>query len=473
MKTFLKEKSNVRPQPPAAQSLTRTSTTTQSPQLINWTVTVWPHCYTSLDACYDAVSSLASACRYACFGMETCPDTNREHLQGFVVLEKRMRLTELKKIDNAMHFEAMRGTLSQNWEYCTKEDKEPMEFGERPDFSAGEREKNRWRLARELATRGEYELIDDQIYVSAYTALHKMKYDKVEDDTPLDSCCGIWLWGVPNSGKSFDARARYGGGDFYLKESFDQWFDGYTGQYACILEDVDPEMCKDPKVLQRIKTWTDKWPMPVQTKGGFITAIRPKKFIITSNHSIEECFPNVHGDSLNAIKRRFNIIHYPFPYQGSLAQQVTSLPPASLPIFNQLTADRRDVEKVMDERVYDVTPKTKRVIVRSPPAVKRVKPFNPPRPKSPIPFGTERDKHPRVIDLRKCSNKPGYDTAEEDEDDELVHLESEDDGESDTQSVDTCNGCGFKEHECECTDVEQSDEDSIVEDHKIRIKRKN
>lgn len=455
MKSFLKEKSNVRPQPPAAQSLARTTTTTQSPQLINWTVTVWPHCYQSLDQCYDAVSSLASACRYACFGMETCPDTNREHLQGFIVLEKRMRLTELKKIDNAMHFEAMRGTLSQNWEYCTKEDKEPMEFGERPDFSAGEREKNRWRLARELATKGEYELIDDQIYVSAYTALHKMKYDKVENETPLETCCGVWLWGVPNSGKSFDARARYGGGDFYLKESFDQWFDGYVGQYSVILEDVDPEMCKDPKVLQRIKTWTDKWPFPVQTKGGFINAIRPTKFIVTSNHSIDECFPHALGASLDAIKRRFNVIHYPFPYQGNLAQQVTSLPPASLPIFNQITSDRRDFEKVMDERPFD-TPKTKKkVTVRSPPKLVRVKPFNPPRPQSPVPFAREHHKRVRVIDLRKSSSKPGYDTAEEDED---VAVEQSD-GESDTQSIHTCDDCGFKPWDCECSGSDQSQEE--------------
>lgn len=452
MKSFVNNKNVSKrvPEPPTTTSVVRQ---TQGAQLINWTVTVWPHLYTSLELCYDAVLALSSVSRYTCFGMETCPDTKREHLQGFVVLEKRMRLSELKKLDSTMHFEAMRGTLEQNWDYCTKEDKEPMEFGERPDFTAGAREKNRWRLARELATKSEYELIDDQIYVTAYTALHKMKYDNVGDETPLQECCGIWLYGVPASGKSFDARTRYGNNNFYIKESFDQWFDGYTGQDSIIIEDVDPDMCDEKRIVQRLKTWTDKWPFPVQTKGGMINAIRPQRIIVTSNFSIDECFPKATGSNLEAIKRRFKVIHYAFPYAGSLTNLVVSVPPGTLAIFNQITAERRDFEEMRDERSFHSDSASLAAAIpvaavnhaspgayvtrRSPPgapSIVRRRAYIDPTLKKKI----------KVIDLsHEHSQKDVSDSDEE--------SSSSDSGDEDeTASLDCCSDCGYVEDDCVC-----------------------
>lgn len=41
--------------------------------------------------------------------------------------------------------------------------------------------------------------------------------------------------------------------------------------------------------------------------------IRPQKVIVTSNYSIEECFPDENSAGLQALKRRFVTHHYSKP----------------------------------------------------------------------------------------------------------------------------------------------------------------
>jgi len=53
------------------------------------------------------------------FGKETCPTTNRKHLQGFLTLKKPMRITELKELK--CHLDNAKGSQDQNEEYCGKE----------------------------------------------------------------------------------------------------------------------------------------------------------------------------------------------------------------------------------------------------------------------------------------------------------------------------------------------------------------
>lgn len=53
-------------------------------------------------------------------GKEICPTTQKKHLQGFFILKKRMRPTELK-LPMKPHVEACKGDESQNVKYCSKE----------------------------------------------------------------------------------------------------------------------------------------------------------------------------------------------------------------------------------------------------------------------------------------------------------------------------------------------------------------
>lgn len=58
------------------------------------------------------------------FGEEVAPTTGMKHLQGYIILKNRLRLTQVKKIiGNTAHLEQMRGTIEQNDKYVEKDGK--------------------------------------------------------------------------------------------------------------------------------------------------------------------------------------------------------------------------------------------------------------------------------------------------------------------------------------------------------------
>lgn len=55
------------------------------------------------------------------FGYETCPDTGRKHMQGWVTFPSNKRLGALKELCAVCHWEPMKGTEHQSFTYCSKE----------------------------------------------------------------------------------------------------------------------------------------------------------------------------------------------------------------------------------------------------------------------------------------------------------------------------------------------------------------
>lgn len=66
-----------------------------------------------------------------------------------------------------------------------------------------------------------------------------------------------------------------------------------------------------------LKIWADKYSCTGETKG-YQVPLMHEKLVITSNFSIEELFKDKGDTTIEAIRRRFEIHHYPVRYGSVL-----------------------------------------------------------------------------------------------------------------------------------------------------------
>lgn len=111
-----------------------------------------------------------------------------------------------------------------------------------------------------------------------------------------------WIWGEAGSGKTSSVWKKYGNDGVYIK-SLNKWWDGYEDREVVLIDDWDPRTSE--KLTSHLKAWADRYPFRAEIKGGSVV-IRPKKLVVTSNYSIDQCF---NGPDVEAIKRRFKVIH--------------------------------------------------------------------------------------------------------------------------------------------------------------------
>jgi hypothetical protein len=89
-------------------------------------------CFTSYE---EAEPGPHPRIQYMVFQREICPETDRLHWQGYMVLAKKSTLNWIKNnIDSTAHFEKAKGSVDENYRYCTKGDTrvpgtEPIEIG--------------------------------------------------------------------------------------------------------------------------------------------------------------------------------------------------------------------------------------------------------------------------------------------------------------------------------------------------------
>jgi len=222
------------------------------------------------------------------------------HWQLCVGYSKKVRLRRLKEdFGDECHAELTRSKAAEDYVF---KDETAVE-GTR--FKLGIKVLNRndpkfWDNIRIQAKQGELEDIDAQVYIAHYRTLKQIAKDNMTPPDDLQGPCGTWIWGPPGVGKSRQARLDHP--NAYHKMA-NKWWDGYQHQEDVILDDMDP----NHKCLQHhIKIWTDQYAFIAEAKNGAMF-IRPKNFVVTSNHSPEQVFGD--GVDAQAIIRRFTIVH--------------------------------------------------------------------------------------------------------------------------------------------------------------------
>lgn len=78
----------------------------------------------------DKISAIN--CRYLIYGYEE-GENGTPHLQGYIVFDNAKSFNRLKNMMPRAHIEPAGGTHQENYNYCTKQDKQPYEKGELPE----------------------------------------------------------------------------------------------------------------------------------------------------------------------------------------------------------------------------------------------------------------------------------------------------------------------------------------------------
>lgn len=245
------------------------------------------------------IGNLRAATDYGVFGRET-GESGTPHYQGFVRFSYSARFERIKALLPRAHVEAQKGSVHQASDYC-KKDGDFTEWGSLPERKRDGKE--RWRFILERAECGDLGSIRDEYpgeFIRYYDRLRSLRQRKPDI---LDVLENEWWYGPTGTGKSQRVWAEHP--EHYGKQ-LNKWWDGYQDEDVVVIEEWCP---KNDMTASNLKIWADRYPFNAEIKGGQLKKIRPKKIIVTSNYTMEQCFEK--AEDLGPIKRRFKAVYFP------------------------------------------------------------------------------------------------------------------------------------------------------------------
>nr|WAE43223.1 MAG: replication associated protein [Cressdnaviricota sp.] len=269
------------------------------PRSFGWCFTLNNYTEEEYQRCIDV------QCRYIVIGKEI-GESGTPHLQGYVHYSTNVPMSRVKKdLSTRAHVERRFGTVSEAANYC-KKDGNFFENGDMPRD-----QKQTWKDVMELAQAGKMEQIMED-YPAIYI-LHRPKLEALNKTPPalLDRDLKShfeWWYGPTGTGKSHQIWTQY---PIHYDKQINKWWDGYDREDVVVIEEADPKKCEHMAYF--FKRWMDRYPFQAEIKGAVLSQIRPKKIIITSNYTLQECFPC--KEDYEPLKRRIKEVHFAFQFR--------------------------------------------------------------------------------------------------------------------------------------------------------------
>jgi len=204
------------------------------------------------------------------------------HLQGYVVMNSKKSLRQMKLLDATAHWEARKGSHKQAKDYASKEDtrKEgPFEIGTEP--AQGKRSDLEEVFAMVAAGKSISEIAatTPSSYIRYHRGIVAMKFAITKPRNFKTEV--IIIWGETGVGKSKWALDTYGD-TAYWKAPNSKWWDGYEGHEVAIIDEYYGWL-----------SWTellrlaDRYPCSVETKGGSVQFVSKTLVFLSNQHPIE------------------------------------------------------------------------------------------------------------------------------------------------------------------------------------------
>ena len=194
-------------------------------------------------------------------------------------------MNKIKKFchDETTHCEIARGTLNDNYNYCTKEGIY-VEFGKK---GGGQGKRNDLEevidLIKNKKTNSEIAETHPTKVLLYMKHINNMRNVFMKDRDPNNPPKCFWIYGPSGCGKTSSIFKKHK--EIYMKDCT-EWWDGYTQQEAILIDDYESTKHMTYKDLLKI---TDRYPMSGQTKGGYVKINSPYIYI-THTEPPEEVF---------------------------------------------------------------------------------------------------------------------------------------------------------------------------------------
>lgn len=271
---------------------------------------------------------IKSLARYIVYGREV-GENGTPHLQGYIYFNNQRQHKAVTRLLPGAWVTPANGSAEKNRVYCTKQANGGFEFGDPPMDADMARRKggagNAARYAKAIneAKSGDFDAIerdDPQLFLLYGVRLESLY---TPHTVPLDGeLLHEWWVGPSGTGKSRLLWELY---PDHFPKNLNKWWDRYRYQDVVAIEEWSP---KNDCTAGALKKWADRYPFQGEVKGGTLHKIRPKKIIVLSNYTPQQCFLN--SEDLEPILRRFTVIHFPMQEQHARHRAEAFFEPAPL-----------------------------------------------------------------------------------------------------------------------------------------------
>lgn len=248
--------------------------------------------------------------KFMAYGSEICPTTGKHHWQGYCCMyEQRAFTAMIKYFGDGRHVEGMKGSLTSNQDYCSKDGKY-TEFGIKPQQGR--------RLDLEFINN---EIQTGKINPDGIIINHPMMYHQygrtIEKSHDLymmniwrtTMTRGVWIVGGTDVGKSHTILQDYNPKTHYQHPLGDNgWWDGYRQQPIVVFNEFRGEI-----KFSELLIIVDKWAHSVKRRNKAPLPFTSKIVVITSPQGPEDIYirESMEGekDNLKQLLRRFIVVY--------------------------------------------------------------------------------------------------------------------------------------------------------------------
>lgn len=276
-------------------------------------------CFTSFKAIDHQLVDDKKEVNYCVFQKEKCPKTGKEHWQGYIEFVKKRRMGAVKEFfnDNGLHLERRKGDRDEARAYCMKEESRiegPWEFGDFKSNGQGRRSDLK-RCVDELLNGEELSgllLKYPETYVRYHRGLKAARFElQLRNQSINRQVITTVHWGPTGTGKTYGVYESHPVSDIYplTLGGSSVWFDGYNGQPVLLIDDFYGNRLQKGIPEEFLLRMLDRYPLSLQTKGGFTTAAWTRVYI-TSNIHPKYWYPiNYEGHLKPELRRRLTHIY--------------------------------------------------------------------------------------------------------------------------------------------------------------------